>query len=402
MRRLPTLIILLTIALGLSQPVQAQAGVTVNTIGVSYFFGEQITFQISIESSIPVTSVQVFFRDEFQQNTRNFPMVLSPEGNATYTFDASERVIRPFAQIPFWFQVELENNESFTSERYSFRYTDNRFEWKEKKEGLLSIYWYTGDEAFGQALLDTARTSLSTILELVPITLEEPVDIYVYPSTVELQGALYLGGVEWAAGHADPDLGVVLASIEPGPEQSLVIEKNIPHELAHILLYQFTGPGYDNLPVWLREGIATQAELYPNPDFEYHLKKAAKDRTLLPISDLCESFPTDNPSAYLAYAESYSFVGFIKNNYGQSGLHAMIAAYSDGMDCQQGAQKALGVSLTQLNNQWLRTNLNSSPASIAMISLQEFIPYIILLSIILAVPVWGSVNALLQRRIKNG
>jgi len=49
--------------------------------------------------------------------------------------------------------------------------------------------------------------------------------------------------------------------IEPGPNQSIVMEQRIPHELMHVMLYRSIGAGYNNLPAWLREGTATLAEV---------------------------------------------------------------------------------------------------------------------------------------------
>ena len=55
----------------------------------------------------------------------------------------------------------------------------------------------------------------------------------------------------------------------------------------------------------------------------------------------------------LAYAESEAFTRYIVNTYGDSGLVSLAQAYADDLDCQQGAVRALGIPLNQVENQWL-------------------------------------------------
>ena len=67
------------------------------------------------------------------------------------------------------------------------------------------------------------------------------------------------------AGHAAPDLGVVLISIPAGPDEGLEMQRQIPHELMHLAQYEVIGENFTNQPYWLIEGMASEAELYPNP-----------------------------------------------------------------------------------------------------------------------------------------
>ena len=72
------------------------------------------------------------------------------------------------------------------------------------------------------------------------------------------------------------------------------METLIPHELAHVMLYRNVGEGYASLPVWLSEGIASLAELYPNPDYDQALSIASQNGSLLSIEELCDTFPLDS------------------------------------------------------------------------------------------------------------
>jgi len=145
-------------------------------------------------------------------------------------------------------------------------------------------------------------------------------DIYIYADSRTLQSALSPNSESWVAGHAEPDLGVIVVALPPGPDQRLLIQQRIPHELMHVLLYQSTDPGYANLPIWLSEGLASLVELYPNSDYQVLLENAVEKDSLIPMAALCPSFPRQASSALLSYAQAASFTRFLHNSYGTNRL----------------------------------------------------------------------------------
>ncbi len=204
-----------------------------------------------------------------------------------------------------------------------------------------------------------------------------------------------LGGEEWVGGHASPELGIVLVAIAPGERQAIEMETAIPHELTHVMLYRSLGKKYFSQPAWLLEGIASMMELYPNPDYARALEIASQNDSLLAFDDLCVSFPTDAGSAYLAYAQSQSFVSYIRETYGTSGLARLTNSYGDGFPCELGATNALGTPLSQLDARWRESVLGQNAAGVAARNLS---PFILLMVLVLVVPIWGAIDMLLQRR----
>ena len=275
------------------------------------------------------------------------------------------------------------------------QYSDDRFTWSQRSGEFVRVHWYEGDEAFGDALLDTARRSLNEVNTLIPAPMTVPVDVYVYASAADLQSALFLGGEAWQGGHANPKLGVVMVAIPPGPEQSIDMETLIPHELAHVVLYRSVGDGYSALPVWLSEGIASLAELYPNPDYDQALNTASQNGSLLPIVELCDTFPPDASRAYLAYAESQSFVRFLRDSYGTPALFSLTSAYANGLNCEQGAVRALNTSLVSLDARWRESELG---ANVVGVFFRAMLPYLGLFGLLLLIPIIGF----LQRRPTDG
>src|SRR5215210_2310608 len=92
--------------------------------------------------------------------------------------------------------------------------------------------------------------------------------------------------------------------------------------------------------------------MYPNADHERVLKDAIASNTLIPLKDLCVSFPSDAAQAFLAYAESGSFTGYLHETYGSTGLQNLAVAYAGGVDCERGTERAFGVSLLNLEQKW--------------------------------------------------
>lgn len=395
MRRVPALIMMTVLIMGFAPLPQTQGGLDVADVNITYRFGIQITFQAKLVSSASLIQASLSFRDINEQNTRTEAVSLNPDGTTSFTYDASQHVLPPFATIVFSYQATLASGQIVTSAPFDFVYKDNRFAWQSLGDESVKIYWYSGDAAFGQAALDAARTSLQSINQIVPVSLDAPVDIYIYASPNDLQSALTLGGRQWIAGHADPSLGVVMVSVAPGDTQAIELQRQIPHELTHVMLYRSIGAGYDRLPAWLNEGTASMAELYPNPDYARALQVASKSNSLIPISDLCTSFPSDSGRAFLAYAESESFVSYLRGTYGNTGLVALTKSYADGLDCDLGATRAVGTPLSQLDARWREKVLGQNVAGVA---LRDLLPYLIIMGLLLIVPIWGAIGAIRTAR----
>jgi hypothetical protein len=143
------------------------------------------------------------------------------------------------------------------------------------------------------------------------------------------------------------------------------------------------------------EGFATNMELYPDPGYEEALKTAAAEEILIPFTDLCDSFPAHSGSAYQAYAQSKSFLHYIRGAHGNDGISKLTSAYAEGLSCSAAATRALGVPLTQLDAGWRETVLGQNVTAVAV---RNLFPYLALMALVLLVPIWGALDLFLQRR----
>lgn len=378
-----------------TEPAHSQEGIVVENPQATAEFGKSITFTAKIKAASPIQQASLLFRGVNEEVTRVETLQVAADGSVSFVYDASLNVFPPFSWIVYWFQATLSDGKTYTSESTRFQYSDNRFPWRETSQANVTIHWYAGDDAFGASALDSAGAGLLGMRDFMPLSLTEPIHIYIYSNVNDLGDTLMLGGREWAGGHAHADLGVVLVAVAPGVNQFTEMDTLIPHELAHVMLYRSLGDQYEKQPAWLIEGIASMVELYPNPDYARALEIASANDTLIPFTDLCAFFPADSGSAFLAYAQSQSFVTYIRDSFGVSGLSRLTGTYSDGFDCDLGVTKALGSSLSQLDARWRENVLGQNRGGAA---LRNLLPFLLLLALVLIVPMWGAIDLMRQRR----
>lgn len=395
-RSLLLLVMVLLAGLPALRPVAAQGIATVEQVIISHVFGEQVSVRAVFETDRPISQALAFLRAQGDSATLATPVQTGPDGEIYFHHQIQDGSLRPFADVTFWFRFTFEDGSTADSQEFVFRYLDNRFSWQVREQDNLRVHWYAGDAAFGQSALDSARNGVERTSRLLPVSLGQPVDIYIYANSEDLRATLQQGGPAWVGGHASPDLYLALVAIPPGPEQALNMDRKIPHELAHILTYELAGERYSLLPIWLREGIATISEIYPSPDYPLSLQYAVENETLLSFSNLCGDFPTDASSRFLAYAQSESFTRYIVAEYGISGLNRLVQAYGDGLGCEQGVQQALGVSLSQLEYTWRANSLGENRMALALRNLSG---YLLVFFILLFIPI---APVIFSRKPKNG
>ncbi|HEC61921.1 MAG TPA: hypothetical protein ENI27_06660 [bacterium] len=384
-------LLLTSVLLGTRTPKRVSADVQVIETSVDYLFGDHITFLATVKSDVPIEKAWLFFRPQGESDTLSGRLNVNSQGEAFYKHDLTNQSIRAFSTIIYWFELTMDDGKIYTSPEYSFDYEDNRYNWQSRESPPFRVHWYEGDIIFGQNMLDVAILGLNGIQSLLSLSSPKHVDIYAYANSKEMQASLQLSSHTWVGAHTDPDLGVMVVSLPAGPEQRLEMERQIPHELMHILLYEEIGPNYGKLPVWLNEGLASVNELYANPDYLTLLDNAQKNKTLYPISSLCTTFPRDASGAFLAYAQATSFTRYLHQQYGSSGLHDLLRQYADGLDCERGIQVALGSTLTQLEHQWRSEYFGENAFLTALYNL---LPWLVLLVAALGVPLGLTIRGL--------
>ncbi|MCS7178487.1 MAG: peptidase MA family metallohydrolase [Anaerolineae bacterium] len=329
--------------------------IRVEEAAVTYTFGQQAVFSVRITAQANITALYLYLQSEGDERVEVNPIPIEPGPSVQTTFTRDLRLFPfpPFGAVTWWWEVRDSAGHQLTTPPSTFRYEDNRMDWFTRTAGPVTVHSAVDNPPYIQAALDIAKASLERIARSLHAPLPEKVDIYLYPSLMDLQAALRMAGRTWVQGQAHPELGVVLLTIPADDGYLLQMEQDIPHELTHLLIYRLVGPeGYTWIPTWLNEGLAMANQTHPDPNLDALLDRARREGRLIPLRDLCPPFPTNPEMALLAYAESGSLVRYLRRKHGDSGLRALLLTYADGADCDAGVQQALHLSLDQLERAW--------------------------------------------------
>lgn len=321
-----------------------------------YTFGQTMWFRLMAEDAAAVNEVSLFVRAPEFASTYSVKLPVEPSDHIELVqpVDLARLKLAPFTTVTYWWVLTSPVTGELTVPKQTLAYDDDRFEWKVRSRQDHRVYWTGNDAAVGQIALDILTEALPEIQALISSRDVAPFRLFVYPTSADLRSALRLTGRDWSGGHVDPELGVLLVTAVNARTAAIDLRRSIPHEVAHVLLFKEVGSVYDDVPLWFNEGLATFAEMMPDPNYEAILQDAVEQETTIHFSDLCERFPDTEERALLAYAQSASLVSFIQETHGHHRLRELIRVYGDGVDCRAGVSQTLHVSLEELERSWLR------------------------------------------------
>ena len=365
-------VVCLGVALVLTPPAQAQSGIqVVANPAPEYAFGKALTFRLSVTSSAQLSRITLFCQPQAGGGQAwSAPAAFTPGQSVTavYTRDLTTFSQAPFVNLEYWWQVDDQAGQHLTTPHQNLFYGDNRFGWQTTSQTPLTVHWYQGDAAFGQTALGIASAGLALANGDLQAPLPAQINIYVYATAADAQAALSPAGRIWVEARSDPPLNLIVAVASPGMGAEQILGRQLPHELTHLLIYRLTGDHYADVPTWLNEGLAETKQARPDPALAGILGTARASNTLLPLASLCQPFPADPAQAQLAYAQSESVVRYMERRYSPGAISGLLAAYAAGNTCEGGVQNALGLSLAQLEHDWL-SDLSGADAAASQASL---------------------------------
>jgi hypothetical protein len=395
-----TLLLIVTLAVS---PARAQADITFAALDAAYSFGQHITFHLQATAPTPIVEINLFFRVQGQSDTTAIPIAIDdpkPTISVDHAHSLVEQNIPPFASLTYWWEIHDQTGARARSEEKLLYYADNRYDWqfveREEKNVHWSVYWVQGDVVFGQTALNVAVKSLDEIQRDLRTPVPGDIRIYIYPSEEDLQSALNLSGYEWAGGQAHPELNAILVGIPNALSAPGEMDRLIPHELSHLLVYQAVGQRLGQVPPWLDEGLASLYQRRPDPNRQALLEQALDQDRLFSLEALCAPFPIDENTARLAYAQSASVVAYLREQYGSQVIHDLLMAYADNASCEAGVTRVLGKNLKGLETAWRADLAQQGQVSIALRESAVWVALWILITL-LTLPLVG----VLQSRKKS-
>ena len=200
--------------------------------------------------------------------------------------------------------------------------------------------------------MDACQEGLARLTQDIGTYPERPIKIYIYASTDDLKGAM-VSSQEWTGGVAFTEFGIIAISIPPA---SLDWGKRaLVHELTHLVVHQATFSPYGRLPLWLDEGLAMYNEGELDPEFRSYLEEAILEDELISVRSLCSPFSAYSEKARLSYAQSYSLVKYLLDNYGQDKMLDLLALLKNGSTYDEALTEIYGFDIDGLDARWRAT-----------------------------------------------
>jgi len=358
-------ITLITLALPLIlSPSLVAAGEDIAVIAsdVEVNFSNQAVFTIEAESYVDIVDVRLYY----QVDRMNYAEVIS-EGWADFTpaskieanwvWDMRNSSLPPGAEITYWWMIEdADGNKCETSPEIT-HFDDERYPWQSLTSTVpqgseLSLFWYEGGDSFAQELMDTCQEGLAWLTQDIGAYPEKPIKIYIYSSTSDLKGAMIFPR-EWTGGVAFTAFSTIAIGIPSGELDWG--KRAVVHELTHLVVHQATFSPYGQLPLWLDEGLAMHNEGELDPILRSYLQDAILEDKLISVRSLCSPFSAYSEKAYLSYAQSYSLVEYLLDNYGQDRMLDLLTLLKLGSTYDEALTEVYGFDIDGLDTRWRAT-----------------------------------------------
>jgi hypothetical protein len=335
--------------------VQAKTGLAVLSNSTQVDFPSRLIFNISAESDVNITDVRLYYtvdRVSFAQVTSEVYIEFVP--NTMVDVSWTLEMVRigglpPGSSMEYWWIVEDIKGEKIETTPVQLQFDDTRYTWRSLTEGKVNIYWYKGDKSFAQEIMTAAQEALTKLAEDTGAELERLAKLYIYANSQDLKGAM-IYPQEWTGGAAFTRYGVIAIGITPS---TLAWGKRaIAHELTHLVIHQMTLNPYNDLPVWLDEGLAMYTEGGLTQEYTDCLDRAIAENSLISVRSLSSPFSAYTMESLLSYAQSYSLVEFLITNYGQDRMLELLLTFKLGSSYDAALEEVYGFDMDELDSLW--------------------------------------------------
>jgi hypothetical protein len=353
-RRAAVPLVLAVAALSLpSGATAADAEVVFDVPTAEAVLGEHVTFTTTFTASVPPERVELSSGLTTAQGEFVQLATVEPDGPARYRATVvREGHTPPNTSFRFRFRAVTAAG-TIDGPEGTFTVVDERFAWQTISGGVVTVHWHAGGSDLGARALRIAEEAIDRASTLLGVTLDEPVDFFVYSDRDAFRAALGPGARENVGGEANPATRTMVGLIEPTAIDSDWVDVLVTHELTHLVFAEAVENPYHQPPRWLNEGLAVHlSEGYTAGD-RATVEAAADDGSIIPLEGLSGFFPTTRDRFALAYAESVSAVDHFIGVHGEEKLVALIRSYATGVTDDEAFETATGGDVAAFDAAWL-------------------------------------------------
>jgi hypothetical protein len=356
-------VLLLATAVPLTTHAQSSA-ITILQNEIAPDFPETIVFRTTVESAAEIERIVLRYGTDGRSCQTGGSL-------QNVTFEAGNRVeaeweweLRRSGAIPpgvtIWWQWEVEDAAGSTtiSERQEHVLADESHRWQTLSMDGVTVSWYMGNAAFGQAMLEQTGRSLAHLQDDLGLPQPETVQLWFYDSATAVKDAI-VNVPEWTGGVAFPEYGITVLGVAPGQEAWAA--DIVPHELTHLLegILTFNCRGI-RLPTWLVEGLARYAEGETDAAEVDRMLDAMAAGSLPPLKSLAAGFSAYSDGAGQAYTQSGQVVAYLIGLHGPEKMTELLQTMQQGQDVDAALTAVYGFDTAGLDALW-RTSVGYAP-----------------------------------------
>ncbi|MEN8615374.1 peptidase MA family metallohydrolase [Dehalogenimonas sp. THU2] len=365
-KRLSYLAIVFAMMLGVAAPgsLAAAEGIAISRVVHSTQFPTNISFSLTASSEANIVDARLHYLVEKQgfatvENEVLVRVMPAKEITLSYSLDLRRTGgLPPGTRVDYWWTVrDAEGGES-VSQVTTLDLNDARYQWQSIKQGMVTLYWYSGPDSFARDLMSTAQDALVKLENDAGAHLSEPVALYIYDGAQALQGSMVFPQ-EWTGGVAFTNFNTIAIGIET--YNVTWGKRAIVHELAHLVTHQMTANPYNTIPIWLNEGLSMYAEGPLDAIYQVFYNQALDQQALISVRSLSSPFSAYANISYLSYAESYHAVKYLIDKYGQDKLLRLLDTFAGGATADSALMVVYGFDMDGLDEEWQDYAYNATP-----------------------------------------
>ena len=343
-------------AQGLAQT--SSSDIELLSTGVTSKFQEGIRFEAEVRSSADIDEIAVRFR--IGQRDVGAYEYLEPEEQAGgesvrasvfYRTNTSARYIAPGTIITYSFEVTDVDGNILETEESEYIYHDDRYEWEEITNGIVTVSYHGPVSFRAEELLDATVQTLENMGPLLGAGVDDPIRITMYNNWPEMRPALPPDSVTTrreliTEGQAHSPEGVLLV-LGGAPRASGIAS----HEVTHILVHRAGEGSLGRVPSWLNEGLAEFGNIQPGDSYDRALLRAIQRDDLLPITGM-NGQPGTPEDVIIFYGQARSIVRFMVEEYGAEKMRELMATIKSGKNYRNAIPLVYGITPLELENEW--------------------------------------------------
>ena len=339
-------------------PVQAASNLKVLSSSADVSFPQSVNFKVSAQSDVNITEIRLQYSIDmlgFAQviSEAYVPIQSSTKVDTQWEWDLTKiGGLPPGTNIRYQWLLKDATGNILKTPFSKVKFDDGRYTWKSLVQDKVTIYWYQGDQSFGQTIMQATQDALTRLAASTGATIKEPIRLYIYANSNDLQGSMIFPQ-DWTGGVAFTSYGCIAIGISTS---TLDWGKGaIAHELTHLIVHQMTFNPYNDLPTWLDEGLAMYNQGPLDITFVNNLNMAIQEKRLVTVRSLSSPFSSYSQISYIDYAESYSIVSYLINTYGKDKMFALLDTFRQGSTYDGALEKVYSLNMNSLNTVWQAT-----------------------------------------------